>query len=92
MIDGMIKLLETIVAMEKLGDIDTEGNGIDLGDIVTKLVDVDEQGNKITSIELTEKYKQWLKLLDEKLANDEELSEAMNSVKIGNKTLIDIAH
>jgi len=34
MLDGMIKLMETIVAMEELGDIDVDKNGINLGDIV----------------------------------------------------------
>jgi len=33
MLDGMIQLLETIVAMEKLGDIDVEGNGIDFNEL-----------------------------------------------------------
>jgi len=34
MLDGMIKLLETVVAMEKLGDIDEGKDGhIDIGDL-----------------------------------------------------------
>ena len=39
MLDGMIKFVETIVAMEKLADLDTSGNGIiDLDEIFTGLV------------------------------------------------------
>jgi len=34
MLDGMISLLETIVAMEGLQDLDVAGDGIDLGDIM----------------------------------------------------------
>ena len=35
MLDGMIQLMETIVAMEKLGDIDVDGNGIDFSEMFT---------------------------------------------------------
>ena len=36
MLDGMIKFVETIAAMEKLGDLDIEGNGIDFNDIFSQ--------------------------------------------------------
>lgn len=45
MLDGMISVLETIVAMEKLGDIDVEGNGIDLGEIFE--IKYDENGKAL---------------------------------------------
>ena len=38
MLDGLIQLLETIVAMQKLGDIDIDGNGIDLSEIFQLLM------------------------------------------------------
>jgi len=33
MLDGLISMMELIVAMEELGDIDVEGNGIDFSDL-----------------------------------------------------------
>jgi len=49
MLDSMISVLETIVAMEKLGDIDVEGNGIDFNDLF-KFEGYDEQGNIIRNM------------------------------------------
>ena len=43
MLDGMIQLLEAIVAFEELGDIDLDGMGIDLTDLFTFTVDKDEK-------------------------------------------------
>jgi len=37
MLDSMIQLLETVVAMEELGDIDVEGNGIDFGELFERV-------------------------------------------------------
>jgi hypothetical protein len=42
-------MLELIVAMEQLGDIDTDGNGIDLSDLFE--VTYDENGNKQVNYE-----------------------------------------
>jgi len=56
MLDGMISLLETIVAMEGLQDLDIEGDGIDIGDIMTIHYD---KNNKMTYAEYTEVYNDW---------------------------------
>jgi phage tail tape-measure protein len=41
MLDGLIAMLELIVAMEELGDIDVEGNGIDFHELFTDSFEVD---------------------------------------------------
>jgi hypothetical protein len=57
MLDGLISLLETIVAMESLSDIDVEGNGIDLTDIFTVEYDENSAVKAITGF--TDKYAEW---------------------------------
>ena len=90
MLDGMIQLLETVVAMESLGDIDTDKNGIiDLSNILK--INTDENGNEI-SRQFTEEYTTWLNLFNAKLEKDEELKASMESVQVNNKNLIDIAN
>jgi len=57
MLDGLISLLETIVAMEGLADIDVEGNGIDIGDLLTVNA-TDNEGN-VTDAEYKPIYEAW---------------------------------
>jgi hypothetical protein len=48
MLDGMIAVLENIVAMEKLGDITADDTELELGDIVITGGDaVDANGNPV---------------------------------------------
>ncbi len=47
MLDGIIKLLETVVAMEKLGDIDANGNGVINIDDIFPSFDINSSNNKL---------------------------------------------
>ena len=92
MLDGMIQLLETIVAMEQLGDIDVDTDNIlDLSEIFKVKTGKD-------NLELPEKY--WdeytdkfktsaskiLKMADE----DKELAKALDEVKVNGISLHDM--
>ena len=88
MLDAMIQLLETIVAMEELGDIDVDSDG---------LLNFDEFVDTTTDIPLfTEKYQKWRdSILQATNPNDiehynEDIANALNSVKINNESLKDI--
>jgi len=97
MLDGMINLLETIVEMQSLGDIDTEGNGIDLSDIFKITWNNNKDKTEINTVEFTEEYKAWrediLKKIKKKINGkdnknyDKELADAMGSIKINGRTL-----
>lgn len=93
MLDGLIQLLETIVAMEALGDIDTDKNGIDLSDIFT--IETGDNGEQSIQ-EFTETYKKWQDEIKKKLDKnnkefyDEDLSNAMSSIKIGGNSLAEM--
>ena len=77
MLDGMIQLLETVVAMEKLGDIDASGDGhIDLGDLFPE---IDFQGG-------TQKLKD-LAGLDEFI---KAAGESLDNIVINNESLTDM--
>ena len=96
MLDGLIQLLETIVAMEGLGDIDTEGNGIDLGNIFD--ITWDESNQNIIGVEFKEKYDTWRKTVIDQITEynkdgsknadfNKDLANAMDSIKIDGKSL-----
>ena len=78
LLDAAIQMLEVIVAMEDLGDIDLEGNGLDFKDVFGK----GDNG-------FTEGYNRWLEkvgLLDP----ESELSKFAKSIQIGSDTLYDV--
>ncbi len=87
MLDAMIQLLETVVAMEELGDIDVDENGLFNFDDIFKFSEL-EDGSKF-AIAFTE---QWQTAIDALAATDPEsdLGKALDSVKIGSHTLREI--
>jgi len=92
MLDGMIQLLETIVAMEQLGDIDVDTDNIlDLSEIFKVKTGKDnlELPEKYWD-EYTEKFKtsasKILKMADE----DKELAKALDEVKVNGISLHDM--
>ena len=94
MLDGMIALLETVVAMEKLGDVAGEDMSIDLGDLFQFEVDpmTGEYTDKLVKIandrELyTGAYQKFANNILEEAKTNKDLAEALESVKINNYTL-----
>lgn len=85
MLDAMIQLLETVVAMEKLGDIDIDDNGIlDFGELFSAINYED------TSTQLYQATQQTQKTANEILtlaSTDTDLATALDSVKMGDKTI-----
>ena len=78
MLDAAIQMLETIVAMEEIGNIDTEGNGIDLGNIF----------NNENPLEgYTVGYETWRNSIIEAAGKNEELKTAFESVFIEGRSL-----
>jgi hypothetical protein len=75
MLDSMIKLMETIVAMEDLGKIDTEGNGINLADITGTRIWYDESGRHEEKF-LKRNYTEWLADLELKNKESEGVIQA----------------
>lgn len=97
MLDAMIQLLETVVAMEQLGDIDVDKNGtLDFGEMfnVSNLIkDYDEQGNLLAVEKLYKANQQTQQVAGtilEQAKTDEDLQKALNSVKMGDKTINDM--
>ena len=81
MLDGLIQLLETIVAMQELGDIDVDGNGIDLSEIF--------QVNDDTGA-IEDWSEGWKKIADSILKSaktNDALNEALDSVTINGESL-----
>lgn len=92
MLDGLISLLETIVAMESLGDIDVDGDGIDLTDIFT-IETGDDGQTAITGF--TEKYETWRQGIIDQITEgnenfNEDLAKAMGEIKIDGYTLAEL--
>ena len=89
MLDSMIQLMETIVAMEQLGDITGEDNEINLKDILPD-IKWDKQGNLISAGEFSEGYKNWrqsmidqLKLTEKDKGYNKDLQDALKGIFIG---------
>jgi hypothetical protein len=79
--------METVVAMEELGKVDTDNNGIiDLNNIIEFV------GPNNETKQLTAEYQEWIELLDSKAEEDKAIKESMIAVKVGNSNLWDIAH
>lgn len=83
MLDAAIQMLETIVAMEQLGDIDVEGNGIDTTDIF-------EGGDPLAGF--TEGYDDWKQSIIESAEKNEELKTALSSLFIEGKSLWELVN
>ena len=85
MIDAMIQLLETVVAMEKLGDIDVDSNGVFNFDDIFEVFAWDEDGEK-AFYKFTE---QWQKAIDElaKIDPNSDLGKALDAVKVNGYTM-----
>ena len=89
MLDGMIQLLETIVAMEKLGDIASGGdkdNVIDLHDILPE-IKWDEQGNLIDIGKYAEDYKTIIQQIKDAAKENEDLAKGLKNTKINGFSL-----
>lgn len=91
MLDGMIQMLETIVAMEKLGDIAGEDDVIDIGDILPK-IEWDENGNPIegTFEKFNKDYKSIVDYILDAAKNNEDLNKGLENLKINNKSIKEI--
>ena len=83
MLDAAIQMLETIVAMEQLGDIDIEGNGIDTTDIF-------KGGDPLAGF--TEGYDNWKQSIIESAKKNEELKTALSSLFIEGKSLWELVN
>ncbi len=83
MLDAAIQMLETIVAMEQLGDIDVEGNGIDTTDIF-------KGGDPLAGF--TEGYDDWKQSIIDSAEKNEELKTALNSLFIEGKSLWELVN
>jgi len=81
MLDSMIKLVETIIKMQELGDIDTDENGVlDLGEIWD--IEATEDELKDTT-QLTGKAQEALKKIWADISDiNSEYGSAFNSIKI----------
>lgn len=85
MLDAQIMMLEAVVAMEELGDIDVDGNGIDKWDIFTGDYRFNEQGQRLD--QYTETYKNWAEKLLSLSDENGLLQLALNSIVIEGHTL-----
>lgn len=83
MLDAAIQILETIVAMEQLGDIDVEGNGIDTTDIF-------KGGDPLAGF--TEGYDDWKQSIIDSAEKNEELKTALSSLFIEGKSLWELVN
>ena len=83
MLDGLIAMLELIVAMEELGDIDVDGNGLDFDELFESFTDTDGK-----------KYYKWKegtedniqRILDMAKTN-EDLANALDYMSINGKNM-----
>ena len=91
MLDSMIQLLETVVAMENLEDIDVDNdNTIEISDIFPKL-EYDDKGN-VVEFEINEAYETWRKEVNNQIQEtingkknedyNEDLAKAAKNLKI----------
>ena len=96
MLDGMIQLLETIVAMEQLGDIADDGIGdkniIEIDDIFPQIKFDQDQ---VVEFQINEAYTSWVdsikNKIDKKSPNfNKDLAEATRSIKIKGITFEEI--
>lgn len=90
MLDGLIAVLETIVAMKGLEDITGEDNEINISDIFPELT-VDGGGADATGMQkIHDNYHNWAKALEEQFKTNEELAKKFEQIKIGNENLREV--
>ena len=89
MLDSMIQLMETIVAMEQLGDIDVEGDGIDFSNLFEMTFNEDTKEWETNFEKFSKGYEQYrdyvLKRIDEKKYPElfnKDLAEGVNKTKL----------
>ena len=83
MLDAAIKVLEVVVAMEQLGDVDVNSdNQLNLGEIFTL-------DDKDIPTDWNKTYTDAIGELLEKAEKDKELSDALESVKIGGRSMME---
>ena len=91
MLNGMISLLEVIVAMENLGDIDVDSDlTLDLGEIFQLNADDSFKLNDEGVIQYTQAYKDAANKILELAESSTELSDALTQVKVGEYTAKDL--
>ena len=92
MLDAMIQLLETIVAMEELGDIDVDSdNTLDLGEIFK--VKYDERGLQLNEAywdQFTDKFKEVAGKILADAKSDKDLMAALKNVVVNGYSLHDM--
>lgn len=87
MLDGMIQLLETVVAMEKLGDITGDNDTIDIGDLFPN-IDWESGEKKIVS---NQQAFDWINEVLLPADKDSDLGKALDSIIVNGKTLREFA-
>lgn len=90
MLDGLIAMMELIVQMEQLGDLDTEGNGIDLSDLFDFTIDPETNKKIINWDKLNDNYLSWVDKIKETMKTNEDLRNAVEKIKIGKFSLAEI--
>ena len=97
MLDSMIQLMETIVAMEQLGDIDVEGNGIDFSDLFKSTYNQDTRQWERDFEQFSEGYKRYRNYVLERIDKEkypekfnEDLANGVNNtrIKVGGQEFI----
>jgi len=92
MLDSMIQLMETVVAMEKLGKIDVNNdNTLDLGEIFK--VKYDDKGFQLNEAywdQFTDKFKEVAGKILADAESDKELMAALKGVVVNGYSLHDI--
>lgn len=79
MLDSMIQLLETIVAMEELGDIDVEGNGIDFSELFDR-VSFEEFGSSAEMFKWTTGAQDAINNILEMAKTNKDLAKSLDTV------------
>jgi len=82
MLDGLIAMLEIIVAMEQLGDITGDDTSIDLGDIFVTTGEAEANANYDNITEFTEKFTKARKKLLDYLASNEDAKKMFEHTKM----------
>ena len=83
MLDGMIQLLETVVAMEKLGDITGDNDTIDIGDLFP---DINWESGEKKAIS-NQQAIDWINNVLLPADKDSDLGKALDNIVINGKTL-----
>lgn len=89
MLDSMIQLLETIVAMEELGNIDVEGNGIDLSEMFQMNGDnfILDENNLVQWTDGMHKAAEKILASADELGPDSDLYKGLENVKVNGTSL-----